>query len=408
MKTLILKNKYQVNATLVANDFIDHYMSKANGEFVKVYLFLLRHLDDPYSQLTISAIADSLDNTEKDILRAFRYWESEGLLSLEKDADNQIIGLSLEKTICVPLSHPTPPDTPTTPGPGGGKSFDRLAEEDVSSAVFAPEVSVSDAPVSDLAAPSTASVFTAPVSDTQFTAASGASASVAPVQTVQTPVAQPIPLDSFRAQKELKSLLFIAEQYLGKTLTKTDMDAITYFYDTLGMSADLIEYLIESCVENGHKSIRYIQKVALSWFDDGVRTVAEARQRSVNYNKNCYAVMNAFGLKNRAPGEAELAYIKKWSEEFGFTLDIILEACNRTISATHQPSFEYTDSILQKWRSRQVRKIQDIAALDAAFQKERSRSAAVSRVKPAARNLNNFDRRSYDMDSLEERLLNSN
>ncbi len=387
MKTLILKNKYQVNATLVANDFIDHYMSKANGEFVKVYLFLLRHLDDPYSQLTISAIADSLDNTEKDILRAFRYWESEGLLSLEKDADDQIIGLSLEKTICVPLSHPTPPDTPTTPGPGGGKSLEALPGEEISSAAaFMPDVSASDAPISDMAAPS-------------------AAVSAAPVQ---TPVAQPIPLDSFRAQKELKSLLFIAEQYLGKTLTKTDMDAITYFYDTLGMSADLIEYLIESCVENGHKSIRYIQKVALSWFDDGVRTVAEARQRSVNYNKNCYAVMNAFGLKNRAPGEAELAYIKKWSEEFGFTLDIILEACNRTISATHQPSFEYTDSILQKWRSRQVRKIQDIAALDAAFQKERSRSAAVSRVKPAARNLNNFDRRSYDMDSLEERLLNSN
>lgn len=387
MKTLILKNKYQVNATLVANDFIDHYMSKANGEFVKVYLFLLRHLDDPYSQLTISAIADSLDNTEKDILRAFRYWESEGLLSLEKDADDQIIGLSLEKTICVPLSHPTPPDTPTTPGPGGGKSLEALPGEEISSAAsFMPDVSASDAPISDMAAPS-------------------AAVSAVPVQ---TPVAQPIPLDSFRAQKELKSLLFIAEQYLGKTLTKTDMDAITYFYDTLGMSADLIEYLIESCVENGHKSIRYIQKVALSWFDDGVRTVAEARQRSVNYNKNCYAVMNAFGLKNRAPGEAELAYIKKWSEEFGFTLDIILEACNRTISATHQPSFEYTDSILQKWCSRQVRKIQDIAALDAAFQKERSRSAAVSRVKPAARNLNNFDRRSYDMDSLEERLLNSN
>ncbi|BFK21290.1 DnaD domain protein [Mediterraneibacter glycyrrhizinilyticus] len=387
MKPLILKNKYQVNATLVANDFIDHYMSKANGEFVKVYLFLLRHLDDPYSQLTISAIADSLDNTEKDILRAFRYWESEGLLSLEKDADDQIIGLSLEKTICVPLSHPTPPDTPTTPGPGGGKSLEALPGEEISSAAsFMPDVSASDAPISDIAAPS-------------------AAVSAVPVQ---TPVAQPIPLDSFRAQKELKSLLFIAEQYLGKTLTKTDMDAITYFYDTLGMSADLIEYLIESCVENGHKSIRYIQKVALSWFDDGVRTVAEARQRSVNYNKNCYAVMNAFGLKNRAPGEAELAYIKKWSEEFGFTLDIILEACNRTISATHQPSFEYTDSILQKWRSRQVRKIQDIAALDAAFQKERSRSAAVSRVKPAARNLNNFDRRSYDMDSLEERLLNSN
>ena len=41
------------------------------------------------------------------------------------------------------------------------------------------------------------------------------------------------------------------------------------FYDHLGMSADLIEYLIESCVENGHKSIHYIQKVALSWADSG-------------------------------------------------------------------------------------------------------------------------------------------
>ncbi len=383
MKTLILKNKYQINATLVANDFIDQYMSRANGEFVKVYLFLLRHLDDPYSHLTISTIADSLDNTEKDILRAFRYWESEGLLTLEKDEEDQIIGLSLEKTICVPLSTPTPPDTPDSPGPGGGKNFEDKAER-FSSAVPTSEVSVHETSIPEPSVPESS------------------------IPEPSAPIPQPIPLDSFRAQKELKSLLFIAEQYLGKTLTKTDMDAITYFYDTLGMSADLIEYLIESCVENGHKSIHYIQKVAISWFEDGVSTVAEARQRSMNYNKNCYAVMNAFGLKNRAPGEAELAYIKKWSEEFGFTLDIILEACNRTITATHQPSFEYTDSILQKWHTRQVRKIQDIAALDAAFQKERSRSAAVSRVKPAARNLNNFERRSYDMDSLEERLLNSN
>ena len=63
-----------------------------------------------------------------------------------------------------------------------------------------------------------------------------------------------VAIDEFRAQKEIKSLLFIAEQYLGKTLTHTEMETITYFYDTLHMSADLIEYLIESCVENGIKA----------------------------------------------------------------------------------------------------------------------------------------------------------
>ena len=83
MKTLTLKNKFQTNVTLLSNDFIDNYMVNANGEFVKVYLFLLRHLDDPCSSLTITTIADCLNNTETDVLRAFRYWESAGLLLLE-------------------------------------------------------------------------------------------------------------------------------------------------------------------------------------------------------------------------------------------------------------------------------------------------------------------------------------
>lgn len=357
MKTLKLKNKYQTNATLISNDFIDHYMSKANGEFVKVYLFLLRHLDDPYSNLTISSIADSLDNTERDILRAFRYWETEGLLSLEEDSDGKITGLALEQ-ICTDSSC-------TQKGTIKG------------------EIKTS------LPTPPT------PVSE--------------PVSISPEPSPKAIPLSSFKAQKELKSLLFIAEQYLGKTLSKTDVDAITYFYDTLLMPADLIEYLIETCVEGGHNSIHYIQKVALSWYNEGVTTIEAARQRSKSYNKNYYTVLNAFGIKNRGPADSEVTFIRKWIEDFGFSLDIVHEACDRTIAATHQPSFEYADTILQKWRQAGVQTLQEIAALDAAFQKEKgAKKIAVSRSKPTSRNLNNFERRSYDMDSLEERLLNSN
>ena len=174
----------------------------------------------------------------------------------------------------------------------------------------------------------------------------------------------------------MKSLLFIAEQYLGKTLTKTDVDTITYFYDTLGMSASLIEYLIESCVENNHKSIHYIRKVAIAWAEEGISTVEEARQQSLNYNKNCYTILNAFGIKNRGPADSELSYIRKWTEEFGFTLDIIREAVNRTVSATHQPSFEYADSILTRWKDSQVHHLQDIASLDDAFQKEKAAKKA--------------------------------
>ena len=187
------------------------------------------------------------------------------------------------------------------------------------------------------------------------------------------------------------------------------MDAITYFYDTLGMSADLVEYLLETCVENGHKSMHYIQKVALSWSEDGVETVEQARQRSMNYNKNSYAVLNAFGIKNRGPAVSEISYIRKWTDDYGFTLDIIQEACSRTITATHQPSFEYADTILERWHSGQVHHLKDIEDLDAEFRKEKAaKKAPAPPQKSVTKNLNNFERRSYDMDSLEEQLLNSN
>ncbi len=336
MKTLKLKNKLQANATLISNDFIDHHMAQANGEFVKVYLVLLRYLEDPSSTITVSKIADCLNHTEKDVLRALRYWESAGVLSLGKEEEGKSISAVPEKKSTPNTQKPAPPAKPA-----------------IANTPSRPSGTVSE--------------------------------------------------------KELKSLLFIAEQYLGKTLSKSDIDAITYFYDKLGMSADLVEYLIETCVENGHKSMHYIQKVALSWSDDGIETVAQARKRSLSYNKNCYTVLNAFGIKNRGPAVSEVSYIQKWTDDYGFTLDIIQEACNRTIAAIHQPSFEYADTILEKWHTGQVHHLKDVERLDAAFQKEKSaKKSSASHQKIVTKNLNNFERRTYDMDSLEAQLLNHN
>jgi len=148
------------------------------------------------------------------------------------------------------------------------------------------------------------------------------------------------------------------------------LEAITYFYKDLGLTADGIEYLLASCVENGHKNIHYIQTVAISWSKAGIRTVEDARQRSASYHKNCYTVLNAFGIKGRAPAPAELSYIERWSNEYGFSIEIIQEACNRTISVTHQPSFEYADRIFKKWLSHGVKHLPDIQALDQAYQKK--------------------------------------
>lgn len=348
MKKLTLTNYAQGNTTVLENEFIDRYMIKANGEYVKVYLLLLRHLNEASGMLSISEIADILECTEKDVLRALKYWKNQGLLDYcdhteEHNADT-------------------------------GRSKAETSETSAHSA--AATMTVSD---------------TGAVSDND-------SAAVPNIQQYR----------SRKERKEFKELLFVAEQYLGKTLSAVDIDTITYFFDTLHMSAELIEYLIEYCVENGHKSMHYIQKVALSWNEQKITTVSDAKASTVAYNKNCYSVLNAYGIKGRAPAASEITYIKKWNEEYGFTLDIILEACNRTMNTIHQPNFEYTDTILKNWRSKNVHYLKDIEALDADYLKSKEQKKAQA-TKPdkhiKTTKFNNFDGRSYDMNALERKLV---
>ena len=335
MTKLILTNHVQGNATLLENEFIDNYMPKANGEFVKVYLLLLRHLNDPSVSRDISGIADILDCTEKDVIRALNYWKNLGLLDYETMPDR---------------------DTKAKTGTVAEKMPESEAEP-------------------------------------------------------KTDVPHPQNITAFKNRRELKELLFVTEQYLGKTLTVTDINTITYFYDELGMSVDLIEYLIEYCVENNHKSMHYIKKVAISWAEQDIKTVSAAKNSTLLYNKNYYSVLNVYGIKGRAPAPSEAAYIRRWTEEYGLPLELILEACSRTIEAIHQPGFSYTEKILKDWMDKNVHSLQDVRLLDQEFHREKhlKKSPAIQKSasgKPSQNKFNNFEGRTYeDMDDLTRRLI---
>ena len=69
-------------------------------------------------------------------------------------------------------------------------------------------------------------------------------------------------LKAFRDREETAQLLFIAESYIGRPLTPSEMKTILYFIDILHFSDDLIDYLIQYCVDRGKKDFKYIEKVA--------------------------------------------------------------------------------------------------------------------------------------------------
>lgn len=369
MRTLTLRNRFQGNSTIVENDFIDNYMTKANGEYVKVYLLLLRHLNVPNTPLTISKLADYLECTEKDILRALKHWSKVGLLKIDYDETGAICGLAIGQGSA---DSANPAETVKS-----GYKVSSTNEIDSADDLKPANVESDE--------PTKISAFEKP--KRKSTTKSKVSAN----------------------QDKLRQLYFVAEQYMGKPLSVTEIQKINYFFDTLNFSTDLIEYLIEYCVENGHKSMHYIESVALAWADSRITTVAEAKTNSSLYHKNCFTVLKAFGISGRNPAPIEVSYIKKWTDEYGFTIDIVLEACNRTISNTAKPDFKYADSILTNWHNNQVQYLSDITRLDVAHQQEKA-SKKKSTKKPVvitSNRFNNFESRSYDITSLEQQLLNT-
>lgn len=90
----------------------------------------------------------------------------------------------------------------------------------------------------------------------------------------------------------------------------------------------------------------------------------DAKAYASSFTRDSFAVMKAFGLNDRKPGDSEREMIDRWFKTYGFTRELVLEACNRTLAATHSPSFKYADKILSGWKKAGVRSLEDIRRLD--------------------------------------------
>lgn len=222
-----------------------------------------------------------------------------------------------------------------------------------------------------------------------------------------TPCISKDDFQALTAKQDFKELSFVAETYMGKTLSKTDLDTLLFIKESLNFSNELIEYLLEYCAERGKKSFKYIQTVALSWSKEGITTPEDARINSARYSQRIYVVMNALGKKNE-PTNAELNYINRWYEQYGFEADVILEACRRTVLATDRNRFSYCDKILSSWSASGVHHTTDISRADASYQTQKKQGDAIPRKVPgyvAANPFLQFKQSDTDYDALEKELL---
>ena len=411
MTAINISSDIATSFTTVSDIFIDQYMPKANGEFVKVYLYLLRATGSGAGIATISEIADHFSNTEADIIRALNYWASEGILQVQTGADGQIIGINL-----CSLS----------------VSGMQAAQSNIKSAVAdnAAQNSLQNSVVNNAAQNNLQNSMVNNAVQNISTANIRMQDSVVEKLKSQTPdkaasSQKEYTLDEikeFRKNPDISELFFIIETYLKHTLSSSDTNMVLYWLDELHFSTDLVEYLVEYCITKGHSSLRYMNKVALGWADAGIKTVDQAKDDAAAHSQIYYSVMKALGITGRNLVDSEVSLINKWVGEYGFDIELVKAACSKTISAIQKPSFEYTDSILANWRKKDVHTLKDVEVLDANFAKANKASATGSSQgtnaangssKPKSNNsssknkFNNFNQRNNDYDKLEKLFLNS-
>lgn len=351
------------DATVISNSFIDEYMKDANDAQIKVYLYLIRVMSAGLST-GVSEIADKFNHTEKDVIRALKYWEKTGLLTLLFDESGRsIAGIRLLE----------PRRSKAEPLQKTGAASETADAQDIQPP--SPVKAEAAAPIVSIASRQSEPPFAKP----SYSADK---------------------LRAFKNRQETAQLLFVAESYIGRPLSAADMKSILYFSDCLHFSDDLIDYLIQYCVDRGKKDFKYIEAVALNWAQSGITTPKQAEKFASRYDKSVYTIMKDLG-KSGAPTPKELEFINRWVKEYGFTPEIISEACARTVMATDSHRFEYAEGILSSWKKEDVRRKSDIQRIDELYQKRRQQKS----TPPANNRFNQFPQRDYDFEELEAKLL---
>lgn len=387
MDHILLCTNHIPPITTIYNSFIEDYMPAANGSYVKVYLYIAKCLQAKESNFSISSLADQLENTEKDILRALMYWEKKGLMSLNRDkATGEILGLEM----LIPFAErdfDTYENTAKESAASLGVDSDLSETGAANTSTY--ESSGTDAP----------SNVNSDVHRASNSAQEKNSSAVKPIQVSSEQIQE------LSANEDFVWVCNVVESYLERPMKPTEIQLITYLYGTLHFSRELILHLYDYCISMGKTACNYIQTVALSWHEQGIKTPEQAQNASVRYLASYNAVSKALGL-GRGLAEIEKKYVDHWQNDWNMDLSVILEACNRTVLKLHHADFKYTEGILSHWNEQNVRTLQGVEQSDLHYaqtkeQKEKKKPST-SGKQPPRNQFQNFKQRDVSSEELQE------
>lgn len=196
--------------------------------------------------------------------------------------------------------------------------------------------------------------------------------------------------------KMLADLCQLAQQTLEKTLSDKDIETLYWMYDSLGFSAEVILMILEYCVSKDKRNMKYIEKVAMGWHENGITTI-ESAQKYMNdmKEKNSYFgnIRRLFGIDDRPLSKTEETYLKSWRDDYSMSEDMVALAYEYCIIQTNKLSFPYINTIIENWFAKNI-----FSVPDAEKEHEEHKNNA-----KAEKELNVYkDETGFDYDSIED------
>ncbi|MCL2528501.1 MAG: DnaD domain protein [Defluviitaleaceae bacterium] len=376
MSTNQIRLGYKPSSLELPYSFIDNYLTGCAPVYPLIYIFSLRHLVEG-NPITIPGISQHFGLLETDVINAWRHFENVGLVQVEgSGTDISITFLPVEK----PLSSPKK----TSPSQAILPMGETIGE--------------SAAP-----APATPTITKEPI------AANEPTNPTKPWRQSPPPQYSAEELEIYSSQsKDIARLFSKTEQALGRYLKPTDLSTIFSFYDWLRLPLDVIEYLLCYCEEHGHRNLRYIEKCALDWADQGIDDLEKALTYVQTFDKEYRSILKHMGKLTTFPTPAQRKLMDKWLHEMQLPLDVVLAACDRTTLVAEKPSLSYVDTILKKWHKAGIITLEAVQQADTDFAKEKDmeKEKAIPKEDKQKKTKNNrfinFDQRENDYTQIEK------
>lgn len=161
-----------------------------------------------------------------------------------------------------------------------------------------------------------------------------------------------------------------AEQMLGRLLSSHEMNDIMDWMETYGFDIPMVQAVIQEGKSSGVIRMNYLNQIARQWAEEGLRTpddVEAHKQRSRKLNARHRSVVQYLGIQRPLTG-AEQTLLDKWSDEWGFSNEVIIRACAETHGAKNP--LQYMNRILERWRDLGVRTVADAEQVLVEFKRQ--------------------------------------